>query len=347
MLNINPRLERYIFDELGAVYQINPENVAHNLANDEEDNLNYLGTYFPRSFVEAYNIYTNLFNNEFINRAFQKKEIINILDIGSGTGGNLIGLLQVLNNTYRNKHIYIYSIDGNDIALGYLSGFIKKFYKFMDYNENRIRMKAIKYQFTNKNDIKNTVDRMKQADSFDRFDIIHTFKFANELYTKNFFLNQGTYREILNVGEDYLAPDGIMVIEDITNKIVSQYIPIIMSNECREYFKQNIDSKIRFILPLSCAFWHENCNSHNCFSKREFTICHRYNANDVSKVTYKVFATTELAEEILSNINNCHRYYYTISQNNTNGLYNFCRCGNFLYGQEYPSEREPINSFIL
>jgi len=132
MLNINPKLEKYIFDELGAVYQIDPENVSCNLANDREANLNYLGTYFPRSFVESYNIYTNLFSNGCIKRAFLERETINILDIGSGTGGNLIGLLQVLNDTYRDKNIGIYSIDGNDIALEYQRRFIRDLYKFME-----------------------------------------------------------------------------------------------------------------------------------------------------------------------------------------------------------------------
>ncbi|HHW00017.1 MAG TPA: hypothetical protein GXX36_10695 [Clostridiaceae bacterium] len=350
MLNINPRLERYIFDDLGAVYQINPEHVAQNLSNDEEDNLNYLGTYFPRSFVESYSIFLNLFENEHINREFSKKQVINILDIGSGTGGNLVGLLQVLNSTYKRKRIEIYSFDGNGIALDYQMKIICNIYEYLDRNENIVKIDTFQYRFTNKDDIKNILDMARHSGVFDSFDIILSFKFANELYAVDDFKNRGTFKALLNIGEHYLADEGIMVIEDITNKvgiIAPQYISVIMNNECREYFNEKTDSRIGFILPLSCAFWHDNCDSDNCFSKKEFIIRHRYNYRDVSKVTYKVFATAELAERILSDINNCSRYYYTISEDNRSGRFNYCLCGSFLYGQEYPINTPVIDSFIL
>jgi len=350
MLNINPRLESFIFDDLGAVYHINPEHVAQNLTNDKEANLNYLGTYFPRSFVESYNIFSNLFKNEHINRAFSKKQVINILDIGSGTGGNLIGLLQVLNSSYNKRRIEIYSFDGNGIALDYQMKIIRNVYKYLDRNENVIKIDTFQYRFTNKDDIKNILEMARKAGVFDRFDIIHSFKFANELYAVDDFQNRGTYKALLDIGEHYLADDGIIVIEDITNKvgaIAPQYISIIMNNECKEYFNEKTDSRICFILPLSCAFWHDNCDSDNCFSKKEFIIRHRYNYRDVSKVTYKVFATVGLAERVLSDINNCDRHYYAISEDSRNGRYNYCLCGSFLYCQEYPANSTVIDSFVL
>ncbi len=62
MLNINPYLERFIFDELKAQYDPDPIAALHNLDNNEQQSQRYLGTYFPRSFVESYNIFYRLFN---------------------------------------------------------------------------------------------------------------------------------------------------------------------------------------------------------------------------------------------------------------------------------------------
>lgn len=119
MLKINKRLENYIFKDLEAEYCLDPLGVSSNIDNDEEKNKKYLGTYFPRSFVEAYRIYDNIFLNELILNEFNKKYELNILDIGSGTGGNLIGLLNVLVKKLNNKHFKIHSFDGNKIALLY------------------------------------------------------------------------------------------------------------------------------------------------------------------------------------------------------------------------------------
>jgi len=205
------------------------------------------------------------------------------------------------------------------------------------------------HKFTGKTDIKNTIDKKREKKAFYKFDIIHTFKFVNELYTADFQLNQGTYKEVLNIGENYLSENGILIIEDITNRIGAQYMSIIMNNECREYFNQTANYRIHIILPLSCAFWHENCISRNCFTKKEFSIKHRYNSNDISKVTYKVLTTTELARKVLSHMDNCDCYYHVISEDNRNNHYNYCLRGSFFCGEGYLDEDGviKINSFVL
>ena len=49
MLNINPYLERFIFDELKAQYDPDPIAALHNLDNNEQQSQRYLGTDFPKS----------------------------------------------------------------------------------------------------------------------------------------------------------------------------------------------------------------------------------------------------------------------------------------------------------
>lgn len=47
----------------------------------------YLGTYFPRSYAESYDIATDLFKNENYKLAIHKLEEVNILDFCCGTMG--------------------------------------------------------------------------------------------------------------------------------------------------------------------------------------------------------------------------------------------------------------------
>lgn len=74
MININPKLEKYIFDVLRGVYSPAYLEASSNLKNDEDDNKRYLGTYFPRTFVESYCIYKQLFSNKDIVECLNNKK---------------------------------------------------------------------------------------------------------------------------------------------------------------------------------------------------------------------------------------------------------------------------------
>ena len=62
-----------------------------NIDDDKAKTLNYLGTYFPRSYAESYCIFSEYFKSN--NSDFADKEELSIFDFGSGTGGEIIGLL--------------------------------------------------------------------------------------------------------------------------------------------------------------------------------------------------------------------------------------------------------------
>ena len=73
--------------------------------NNEQQSQRYLGTYFPRSFVESYNIFYRLFNQEEIYKNFIGKKKINILNIGSGSGGDLFGLIEAMKDFFHLKQL--------------------------------------------------------------------------------------------------------------------------------------------------------------------------------------------------------------------------------------------------
>ena len=64
---------------------------------DKSDILNYLGTYFPRSFAEAYCIFTSYFELE--KNTWSRKNQISVFDFGCGTGGEIVGLAYAIETT--------------------------------------------------------------------------------------------------------------------------------------------------------------------------------------------------------------------------------------------------------
>ena len=81
MKNINDKLDSYIFETLNVKFSPDYSKATSNLENSEEDNENYLATYFPRSFFESYKIFNNIFSNQLIYNKFDEKENIVIVDI--------------------------------------------------------------------------------------------------------------------------------------------------------------------------------------------------------------------------------------------------------------------------
>lgn len=117
-------LDDLIFNQLGASYS--PGDTRYQYTRDlpPDEVKVYLGTYFPRSYCEAFCIAVNLFTNTSY-RSFLKENLspdpeINILDIGCGSGGEIIGLLDALRRLYPSFRINIYAFDGNQASLGYM-----------------------------------------------------------------------------------------------------------------------------------------------------------------------------------------------------------------------------------
>ena len=108
-------LDHLIFEELGAKYcRSNADMTVIDW--DKNDVLNYLGTYFPRSYAESYCIFSNLFQTQ--PNLFSQKEDLSIFDFGCGTGGEIIGLLDAITNDIPTiKRVNVKAFDGNRHAL--------------------------------------------------------------------------------------------------------------------------------------------------------------------------------------------------------------------------------------
>ena len=123
-------LSDFIYGELGAKYDPDYDRAKKSLDSDEVQNMIYLGTYFPRSFLEINKIFTDLIQNSHICKLLKRKKEYYILDIGSGTGGSLLGMLWFLKEFNQNNEdisIHILSIDGNRNALEIQKRLLDKF----------------------------------------------------------------------------------------------------------------------------------------------------------------------------------------------------------------------------
>lgn len=271
MLNINKTFFDSLYDELGAEYRINPGSVELNLNNNLEKNLEYLGTYFPRSFVESYYIYDNLFDNSNIFNIYDKKETIRILDIGSGTGGSLFGLVQVLMTRFNNKKIEIISIDGNRNALELQLKIFNDLKNLIDFKDNILNVKIYGVNLSSKDDIESSLKKLELSD---KIDIMQSFKVINEFYRIDYKKNKGMYAEFLNLGKKWLKKSGILCIADVTNKINNgQYASILFNEEVKKCMCSMGEEDLVYILPKDCAFNYKSCTKEeNCFTKRTFNF---------------------------------------------------------------------------
>ncbi|MDP3104889.1 MAG: hypothetical protein Q8M95_09830 [Candidatus Methanoperedens sp.] len=332
-------LDNFIFNDLKAIYSPDFEKAYLNKNADIEHQKKNLGTYFPRSFVEAYLIFKDLHNNEYIKSIFEKNEFF-ILDIGGGVGGNLFGLLWFMKEhikDFKSKRINVISLDCNDFALDIQEKIIRMFFLENTY----FYSKSPNLSRNNFNEMINSVSEDYRCINHgykNKFDIIMSFKFVNEFYRKyqDYCENKGMYKQITDTITNLLDENGLFLLADTSDKNDFDYFPKIMNKEIFEYLKNN-DEKLKPIVPLSCAIWHNDCiEPFNCYNLRIFNIItskERFN----SKLSYKIFAHKVTANKILNLIERQDNYHM--------GYGHVCKKGKFEFGSSLANESKNAFSY--
>ena len=282
-------LENLIFNKLQAKYEPDYSKFSKNLDLNEEEVKIYLGTYFPRSYAESYCIYKDLLNNQIIKEIYSKKTEINILDIGSGSGGNLIGLLFALKeNLPQNININIFTIDGNQKALEILNKIVFKIQAKYNLNINP-QSQFITF---------NSIDELYQNSKLyldNSYDFIVTSKMINELLEND----KNAYYDFCDYFTNHLSENGFLTLIDVTMKVNSSFLPIILNTQINKFMKDN--NSFKTIIPTSCNLYEDKCKE-QCFTNNIFYISHKEKQNDISKITYRVITHNDFANEILSEI---------------------------------------------
>ncbi len=253
-------LDNLIFNELNAKYCPSFSTMT-NIDDDKEKTLNYLGTYFPRSYAESYTIFTDYFQKH--KSDYKGKTELNVFDFGCGTGGEIIGLLTVIEKYLPDvQSVEIVGFDGNNYAVRLCENIIQNFGR-----NSRLR-------------VVRSISPIVIDDFYDlsvldsvytqKFDFIITFKAICEFVSKKQFENNNPYENIARTFLKKIKSDGIMAIVDITvyNDISGQWLTRIMDDGLEN---------------LSCHVLGRNQNYN-----QKIYVTHSHSANDVSKIAWRI-----------------------------------------------------------
>ena len=266
-------LDSYIFESLNAEYSPDFQRFEYNLNLSHEDNLKYLGTYFPRSYAETFCIFDNIFTNDAIKANYTIKTEVSILSVGCGTGGDILGLLTNINKHFALiKRINVGAVEGNEDALNILSQIIEQ--------ANRQFHKEVAL-FTRQV----VFDRINAIDINSSFDFIITSKLINEIINKGKGCMDNSYYDFAQAFSPMLKEDGFMLLFDVTTKVgLSEFCPILLNRQVNQFVYEHPD--FVSIIPIPCTN-KDNCQV-QCFSQKEFTVSHSRSANDKSRVAYRI-----------------------------------------------------------
>lgn len=188
---------------------------------DLKKTLDYLGTYFPRSYAEGFCIFSDYFR---VNKSiWGQKEELRIFDLGCGCGGELIGLLEAVRHELPNvKSVMIRAIDGNPYGVTIchtLIGCYKIKYRLaVDYD---IRCES----FDDIMQFKSIPERAGNG-----YDIILSFKTFNEVLTRGSWGLVNPYKEFLDTFVSCLNGDGILCMADVDMLVQLMECPMMVGS---------------------------------------------------------------------------------------------------------------------
>lgn len=253
-------LDNLIFEQLGAKYcRSNADMTVIDW--DKNDVLNYLGTYFPRSYAESYCIFSEFFRL-YPNR-FAGKDELSIFDFGCGTGGEIVGLSDALLCMTKIKKIHFFALDGNYHALRLLERIINS-----DTNNNQLNivLDIIPLTIDDFYDLGATIRLLSE----EKFDVIMTFKAICEFVSIDRFEKQNAYFHFVKSFLPKLVENGVMAIID-----VSTY-----NSTSQEWLPRMLDSGVT---ANNCKVIMKN-EGYN----QRFCVSHSLITNDVSKVSWRI-----------------------------------------------------------
>ena len=302
-------LDNYIFNTCQATCQ-KDNTVSSNKNNSHKKNLNYLGTYFPRSFAESYCICENILSCKAINSKFHEKKSLKVLSVGCGTGGDAIGIIQIAKNKLpKLEEIELVAVDINTDATSILEKIIEK---AEDSLKIKITTTFLYCDFIIKGF---NIDKIEDKS----FDIIITSKMINELISKQPDIPY--YYDFLSSYGELLSEDGFLIISDITiySAETRYWYPELINMQVNQFLSNN-KNNYSCLIPICCGTTYCKCSK--CYSQVIFYVSHSKKRIDESKIAYKVIVRKAFYDQIGLDIKNVS---YKIS--NTE---NYCKNNNNL-----------------
>lgn len=207
-------LDKIIYTDFKAIFEPHPQEVVYNPDQPYEFVRIYLGTYFPRSYAEAFCIVNNLLENSNYLSSIYALEEVNILDFCCGTGGEIIGLIDILQSKLPNlKRINIDAFDANPEAIRFLYHLMKTVVASgnigIDININPQGLFVSSEQELS--DLVNLTNV--------QYHFIVSFKALNEFIQHSTFKNANAYTLISSYFLPLLSNEGVFILLDVTTKL--------------------------------------------------------------------------------------------------------------------------------
>lgn len=294
-------LDDYIFKGIGAKNTPNFHKAQYNMEANEAESIQYLGTYFPRSFIESYSIFENLFSIVRYRNIITQMTDISILSFGSGSGGDIIGLLQALSPFKNVKNIHIVALDGNLYHLNLLR-------QTLGLSNISSRF-DIKYE-----DIPFAILSLKDLEAFCNeiptgFDFITSFKFVNELFNRS-ILGNDCFEKLASNLMPKLTDIGLFLLLDVNIPIKGIFMSNLMRDNLSQFMKNNKGYKT--LSPIPCHFSEIICTNNKCWPKMSFTAITSKGSNEEG-ITYRLMGRTELVDYVYPTLRN-RRYYVQVER---------------------------------
>lgn len=253
-------LDKYLFLTLKAEYK--PQNTNITVIDWNKDQMRtYLGTYFPRSYAESYQISKKLISENY--NKWKLKDEISVFDFGCGTGGELIGFIMAIKDSDINPiSISITGLDGNKWALKNFESIVHICATNTGFNLN---VKINNLHIEDLDDLSVLNDNLT-----DEFDIILSFKAICEIISKELFAKDNAYKKVVQFLLPLLKKNGLLILADISSQdnISREWLPNLMDNGLRQ---------------LDCDVINKN-DSYN----QAFYVKHSRCQQDKSKIVWRV-----------------------------------------------------------
>lgn len=252
-------LDECIFGDLGAKYCRSNSDMQV-IDWDKNDMLNYLGTYFPRSYAEAYCIYSDYFRNNIDD--WKSRDELSVFDFGCGTGGEIVGLLMAVNDNLPNvRAVSVLPFDGNQVALRLFEKVAKRLKAHISFE---LRYSVCPFVVEDFYDLR-TLDAV-----LDKYDIIMSFKAICEFVSKERFEQSNAYARISKCLLPRLNLGGIMLLVDVTT----------YSSVSQEWLPRMIDSGLAQSEAVIAG--------RNPGYNQSFYVSHSHCKEDRSKVAWRI-----------------------------------------------------------
>ena len=288
-------LDTIIYDKFEAIYEPRPHDVVYNPNQPYDFVKLYLGTYSPRSFAEAYCIVEELFHNSVYTNAYIEFEEINILDFCCGTGGEILGMISILQSRLPNlKRINIDAVDANPDSIRFLHHLIDELDGIDDITvEIHINPQCLF--------IDSDQDLVDLINLFNmKYDYILSFKALNEFVQSNTFPEDNIYSKIAECFLTLLSPCGVFILSDITTKHneSNRFYPLIMNSGLNNFLRSN--EAYKSIVPHACYYMEEICDG--CYMQKTFTVSHSRKKDDITRIAYRVLCQADFANSVMVNV---------------------------------------------